>query len=59
MPPGLATAAYLHLRLDHDRIAGSVGLRRLPRRRCGHAARGHRDVVAGEVLLALVLEQIH
>ena len=31
---GLAAAADLHLRLDDDRIAGRVGLRPRPRRRC-------------------------
>ena len=30
----LAAAADLHLGLDHDRIAGLLGLRRRPRRRC-------------------------
>ena len=56
---GLAATAHLHLRLHDDGIAGTLG--------CGdglvdgvrHIARRHRDVVAGEVLLALVLEQIH
>ena len=56
---GLAATADLHLRLDDDRVAGRIGLARPPRRRCRDAARRHRDVVAGEVLLALVLEQVH
>ena len=55
-PARLAAAANLNLRLDNDRIAGSVGLgnRFVDRRR--DTARRHRDVVAGEVLLALILE---
>ena len=56
---GLPPPADLHLGLDDDRVAGLLG--------CGHrlidgvgdAAGGHRDAVAGEVLLALVFEQIH
>ena len=53
---GLAAAADLHLGLDHDGVAGGVGLRDrfVDRRR--NATRRHRDVVAGEVLLALILE---
>ena len=55
---GLAAAADLHLRLDDDRIAGRVGLRDGLVDGVGHAAGAHRDAVAGEVLLALVLEEI-
>ena len=56
---GLAAAADLHLGLDHDRVAGLVGLGHRLVDGLGDAARAHRDAVAGEVLLALVLEQIH
>ena len=56
---GLAAAADLHLGLDDDRVAGLVGLGDGVVDRVGRATRADRDVVAGEVLLALVLEQIH
>ena len=58
-PARLAPPADLHLGLDDDGVLGGIG--------CGHglvdgvggAAGGDRDAIAGEVLLALVLEQIH
>ena len=56
---GLAAAADLHLRLDHDGVPRSLGGRDGFVDRVGDAARRHRDVVAGEVLLALILEQVH
>ena len=56
---GLAAAADLHLGLDDDRVAGGFGLRDRLVDGVGHAAGADRDAVAGEVLLALVLEQIH
>jgi hypothetical protein len=52
----LAAAADLHLRLDHARVADRVGgVERLVERG-RRAPVGHRDVVAGEELLALVFE---
>ena len=56
---GLATAADLHLGLDDDGVPGSLGLGDRLVDRDGDAARTHGDAVAGEVLLALVFEQIH
>ena len=56
---GLAAAADLHLGLDDDRVAGGLGLGDGLVDGDGDAAGAHRDAVAGEVLLALVLEQIH
>ena len=56
---GLAAPAHLHLGLDDDRVPGGVGLTHRLVDGVGHTTRRHRDVVAGEVLLALVLEQIH
>ena len=53
---GLAAAADLHLRLDDDGVAGGIGLGDRLVDGLGDAARRHRDVVAGEVLLALILE---
>ena len=56
---GLAAAADQHLRLDDDRVADLV------RRGDGvldgrdGLAVGHPQPVAGEQLLALVLEQVH
>ena len=56
---GLAAAADLHLRLDDareaDLLRGGDGL--VDGR--ARAAVGHGDAVAGEELLALVLEQVH
>ena len=56
---GLAAATDLHLGLDDDGVAGLVGLRDRLVDGVGHATPADRDVVAGEVLLALVLEEIH
>ena len=56
---GLATTTDLHLRLDDDRVPGHL---------CGgdglvdgvrHVAGADGNVVTGEVLLALILEQVH
>ena len=56
---GLAAAADQHLRLDHARVADVVGGGdRLLDGRRGGAGR-HRDAVAREQLLALVLEEVH
>jgi len=58
-PARLAPAARQHLRLDHARIAELAG-RRDRLGDGGHRASGlKRDPVAGEQLLALVLEEIH
>ncbi len=51
-----AATADLHLRLDHDGVAGGIGLADGLVDRGRHTARRHGDVEAGEVLLALVLE---
>ena len=56
---GLAPAADLHLRLDHDRVAGGFGLGDGLVDGVGHAAGRRGDAEAGEVLLALVLVEIH
>ena len=56
---GLAAPADLHLRLHDDRIADAVGGRDGVVDGLGDLAGGDRDAVAGEQLLALVLEQIH
>ncbi len=56
---GLAAPAHLDLGLHHDRVAGGLGLGHGLVDREGHAARRHRDPEPGEVLLALVLEQVH
>ena len=53
---GLAATTDLHLGLDDDRVPGSVGLGDGLVDCRGHPAWRDRDVVAGEVLLALVLE---
>src|SRR5205823_7704022 len=50
---------HLHLRLDDDRVARLVGLRDRVVDRVGHAAGRDGDVEPREVLLALVLEQVH
>ena len=55
----LAAPADLHLGLDDDRIAGGLGGGDRFVHGVGDVARADRDVVAGEVLLALVLEKIH
>jgi hypothetical protein len=56
---GLAASSHLDLGLDDDRVAGGLGGRDRLVDGVGLVARAHRDVEAGEVLLALVFEQIH
>ena len=58
-PARLAAAAHLDLGLHHHRVAEA--LRQLDGfvRRQGDSARRHRYAVAGEILLALVLQQVH
>ena len=56
---GLAPATDLDLGLDDDRVAGRVGLGDGLVDGDGDAAGADRDAVAGEVLLALVFEEIH
>ncbi len=56
---GLPAAADLHLGLDDDGVAGGVGSGDRLVDRVGRATGADRDVVAGEVLLPLVFEQIH
>ncbi len=56
---GLAPPADLDLRLDDDRVASFVGLCDGVVDRVGDAPRRYRDAVVGEVLLALVFEQVH
>ena len=58
-PPALPRPPTLHLGLDHDRVAGRLGLGHGLVDGVGHPALGDGDAVAGEVLLALVLEEIH
>src|SRR4051794_12670710 len=59
MPPALPRPADLDLGLDHAGVAhGLGGLDRLGHRG-GRTAGGHRDALAREELLALVLEQVH
>ena len=58
-PARLAAAADLHLGLDDHRVAGRLSRGDRLVDGVGHATWADRDVVAGEVLLALVLEQIH
>ena len=53
---GLAAAADLHLRLDHARVADLLGGRDGLADRGRGLARGDRDTVASEQLLALVFE---
>ena len=55
----LAAAADLHLRLDHHRVAGGLGLRDGLVDRVGHPAGRDGNAEAGEVLLALVLVEVH
>jgi hypothetical protein len=58
-PACLAAPADQHLGLDHHWIAEALGrLHRLLDRLCRLAV-GHLQTVAGEQLLALVLQQIH
>ena len=59
MPPALPAPADLHLRLDHDRVADAVGRRDGLVDGVTRLAGRHRDAVAREELLALVLEQVH
>ena len=56
---GLATTAYLHLRLDHHRVAGPFGnrYRFVDVRRS--ATDGNRNTVLREELLALIFVQVH
>ena len=56
---GLAAPADLDLGLDDDGISGSLGLGYRLIDGEGDAARADRDAEAGEVLLALVFEEIH
>ncbi len=56
---GLAAATDLHLGLDHDGVAGLVGFLHRLVDGVGRPTGADRDVVAGEVLLALVLEEVH
>ena len=56
---GLAAAADQHLRLDHAGVADLVGGGDRLLDGGGGRAGGHRDAVAGEELLALVLEEVH
>ncbi len=56
---GLAAAADQHLRLDDDRVADSVGRRHGVLDARHGLARGDPQSVAGEQLLALVLQQVH
>ena len=55
----LAAPADLHLRLDDDRVPGGLGGCDRLVDGVGDVAGADRDVEAGEVLLALVLEEIH
>ena len=56
---GLAASTHLDLGLHHDRVAGIVGCSNGLVDGVGGTARADRNVVASEVLLALVFEQIH
>ena len=58
-PTGLAPAPDFHLGLDHHRVAGLVGLGHGFLDGVGDPAFGNRDAEPGEVLLALVFEEIH
>ena len=58
-PARLAPPADLHLGLDDDGVPGGIGGGHGFVHGVGGAAGGDRDAIAGEVLLALVLEQIH
>ena len=60
MPPALPRPPTCTCALTHDRVADAVRRRRRRRRRRSTAlAVGDGDVVAGEQLLALILEQVH
>jgi hypothetical protein len=56
---GLAAATHLHLGLHHHRVPDALGDGHGIVDLEGDVARAHRDVVAGEVLLALIFEQVH
>ena len=56
---GLATTTDLHLSLDHHGVAGLVGHLHGLVDGVGGSTGADRNVVTGEVLLALVLEQVH
>ncbi len=58
-PTRLAATTHLHLGLDHDGVSRGLGLLDRLVDRVGHPARGGGDAKAGEVLLALVLVQVH
>ena len=58
-PARLASASHLHLRLDDHRVARRLGLLDGLVHRVGHPARRRRDAESGEVLLALVLVEVH
>jgi hypothetical protein len=59
MPMMFPATTDLHLRLDDDRVAGRLGdLHRLVDG-VGDSTRRHRNAELGEVLLALILEQVH
>ena len=58
-PAGLAAPADLDLGLDDHRVARRLGRGDRLVDRVGRRHRADRDAVAGEVLLALVLEQVH
>ena len=57
--PSLAAPTDLDLSLDNDRVAGRFGHGDGLVDSEGDTAGAHRDAEAGEVLLALVFEQIH
>ena len=56
---GLAPSAHLDLCLDRDRVAGIGGHHHCLVDGVGHTSLGDGQAVAGEDLLALVLEEIH
>ena len=56
---GLATTADAHLRLDDDRVPDLLRYRDRFVNRVGLASRRDGDAELGEVLLALILKQIH
>jgi hypothetical protein len=56
---GLPAATDLHLGLDHHRVAGGLGLLDSFLDGVGHPSLGDGDAEPGEVLLTLVLEEIH
>ncbi len=58
-PARLAPPAHLDLGLDHNRVAGLVRLGHCLVDGVGHASGGYRNAEPGEVLLALILEEVH